>query len=62
MYGLDHPNASRLAIYYSLIVQSKEEIKNFESICLSAHYFCCVDKKTKGFVNAGEDYEYDDDT
>ena len=60
--GSDHPNASGLAIYYPLEVQTQAELKTFESVCLSPYYLSYVDKRTQGFVSAGEDYEYDDDT
>ena len=60
--GSDHPNASGLAIYYPLEVQSQKELKTFESVCLSPYYLSYVDKRTQGFESAGEDYEYDDDT
>ena len=62
VHGSDHPNASGLAIYYPLEVQSKDELTTFENICLSPYYLSYVDKKTQGFVSAGEDYEYEDDT
>ena len=62
VHGSDHPNASGLAIYYPLEVQTQAELKTFESVCLSPYYLSYVDKRTQGFVSAGEDYEYDDDT
>ena len=62
VHGSDHPNASGLAIYYPLEVQSKDELTTFENICLSPYYLSYVDKKAQGFVSAGEDYEYEDDT
>ena len=62
MHGSDHPNASGLSIYYPLEVQSEEELKTFQNVCLSPYYLSYVDKKTQGYVSAGEEYEYDDDT
>ena len=62
VHGSDHPNASGLSIYYPLEVQSEEELKTFQNVCLSPYYLSYVDKKTQGYVSAGEEYEYDDDT
>lgn len=56
VHGSDHPNASGLAIYYPLEVQTQSELKTFESVCLSPYYLSYVDKRTQGFVSAGEDY------
>ena len=62
VHGSDHPNATGLAVFYPLEVQDQEELTTFQSVCLSPYYLSYVDKKTQGFVRAGEDYEYDDDT
>lgn len=62
VHGSDHPKATGLSIYYPLEVQDREELTTFESVCLSPYYLSFVDRKTQGFVSAGEDYEYDDDT
>ena len=62
VHGSDHPKATGLAIYYPLEVQDQEELTTFESVCLSPYYLSYVDRKTQGFVSAGGDYEYDDDT
>ena len=62
VHGANHPNATGLAVFYPLEVQDKEELTTFQNVCLSPYYLSYVDKKTQGFVSAGEDYEYDDDT
>ena len=62
VHGSDHPKATGLAIFYPLEVQSQEELTTFQSVCLSPYYLSYVDRKTQGFVSAGEEYEYDDDT
>ncbi len=62
VHGSDHARATGLSIYYPLEVQSEEELTVFESVCLSPYYLSYVDRKTQGFVSAGEEYEYDDDT
>ena len=60
--GSDHPKASGLALFYPLEVQSAEELSTFEKVCVSPYYLSYVDRKTQGFVSAGGEYEYDDDT
>ncbi len=62
VHGSDHTKATGLSIYYPLEVQSEEELTIFESVCTSPYYLSYVDKKAQGFVSAGQEYEYDDDT
>lgn len=59
--GSDHRGASGLSIYYPLQVEGSNELRVFESVCVSPYYMSFVGRQGYGSAYDGDLDDYDED-